>query len=82
MFTKTLLAAAVLTTVATITTAPAHACINCGVKLNGVSFNGISLQGRTFNGLQFNGVQFNGAKRNVGGEQSVGLNGKVIAIEF
>jgi len=73
MLAKVLTVAAVLAATAA---APAHACVGCGVKLNGVGLNGFTLNGFTLNGVQFNGAM------NVRGHQGVGLNGQVIAIEF
>jgi hypothetical protein len=40
------------------------------------------LNGMKVNGMRINGRAFNGATVNVGEHQDVGLNGKVIAIDF
>jgi uncharacterized protein YjbI with pentapeptide repeats len=60
MFTKILLAAAVLAATAA---APAHACLSgCGLKFNGKLLNGISLNGpgNVFQGVALNGIKLQG----------------------
>jgi hypothetical protein len=75
MFTKTLIAAAVLAASISATAAPAHACMGCGIKLNGPVLNGISIQSTNLNGAKPQGIA-------AGGHQGVSLNGQVLAIEF
>ena len=84
MFNKLLVVAAVLVSIAA---APAHAGVGLndfrlnGFTLNGFTLNGFTLNGITTNGFTLNGWPLNGAI-NVGGHHGVGLNGKVLAIEF
>ena len=68
-----------------------------GFSLNGFSLNGFSLNGFSLNGVMLSGISPKGASLqgaqvdgtcpqpvgiNVGGQGGVGINGKVIAIEF
>lgn len=69
--------------------APAQACTNCGLKLNGVETNGLKLNGPTFNGFKINGLSlngpfFNGIKWNgpilQGTESGTAQSGRFLAI--
>jgi hypothetical protein len=58
-----------------------------GRTLNGFSLNGFSLNGSLLRGSRLQGLRVNGARAdpigvNVGGPGGVGLDGRVIAIEF
>jgi hypothetical protein len=77
---RTTLFAAALAAVAAV---PANAGIGLqGFSLNGFSLNGFSLNGRQLNGMSTNGLQPGDPGINVGGHNGIGLNGRVIAIEF
>jgi hypothetical protein len=79
MIRKMLLGAAL----AVLVIAPAHAGVSLqGRALNGFTLNGAVLQGISIQGWQLNGVRSNPIGVDVGGHGGVGLNGKVIAIEF
>ncbi len=94
MFTKTILAAAALATIAAVT-APAQA----GVLTNGKNLNGISTNGKNLNGISVNGRSANGRSANGRSTNGKNLNGlgdngqsaihdqvtsgaRVVAIEF
>lgn len=63
--------------------APAQACTNCGLKLNGLTFNGPVLQGVTLNGPVIQGISLQGVTLNGPILQGITFNGiRLNSIKF